>query len=180
MIREVRNLLFYTAIFCIFLCIVSPAAAEDSEPSRQTLTGLQGLYIIIEDFQSNILKYDRYLRRSGLSKGQLKKDVEARLKTAGIRVLSKEEWLNTFGRPILYVNVNTHENEKFWFAYDIKLELRQLVHLDAKPETKILANTWSINMTGLVNIGTFQRIKQSVNIVLDKFVLAYQTANKGK
>ncbi len=126
-------------MLCLFVGAVETVAAEDSEPSRRTLNGLRGLHVIIEDFQSNILKYDRYLQKAGLSKVQLQKDVEARLKMAGIRILSRDEWLETVGRPVLYVNVNTHENEKFWFAYDIKAELRQVVRLDGKPDIKMLA-----------------------------------------
>ena len=173
-----RSVLLSLLTVCLSLGIVLSVAAEDSEPSRRTLIGLQGLHVIIEDFQPNILKYDKYLQKAGLDKIQLQKDVETRLKSAGIRILSKDEWLRTLGRPVLYVNVNTHENEKFWFAYDIKVELRQVVRLDVKPEIKMLADTWSINMTGLVNIGTFANIRQNVNVVLDNFVLAYQSVNK--
>jgi hypothetical protein len=180
MIGKGRSALLGLLVSCFFLGVVSAAAADDSEPSQRTLTGLQGLYVVIEDFQPNIMKYDKYLLKAGLSKSQLQRDVEARLKTAGIRILSRDEWLKTLGRPVLYVNVNTHENEKFWFAYDIKAELRQVVCLDVRPEIKMLANTWSINMTGLVNIGTFENIRQNVDVVLNKFVLAYQSANKIK
>lgn len=167
-------------LICVYLCAAAWASAEDSPPSRRTLTGLQGLHVIIEDFQHNILKYDRYLKNAGLSTALLRNDVEAKLRAAGIRILSRDEWLKTPGRPVFYVNVNTHENEKFWFAYDIKAELRQVVSLDANPDTKMLADTWSINMTGRVNIGTFEDIRKIVNVVLDKFILAYQSANTGK
>jgi len=55
--------------------------------------------------------------------------VENRLQKAGIRSLSWDEIVKTQGSPVLYVCVNTHEYEKFWYAYDIGVEVRQLVTL---------------------------------------------------
>ena len=59
--------------------------------------------------------------------------MEAQLKEAGIRVLDRDEWLRTPGRPVVYVNVNTHEYQKYRFAYDVRIELQQLATLEANP-----------------------------------------------
>jgi len=99
------------------------------------------------------------------------------LRAAGIKVLSPDQWSKTLGRPTLYVNVNTHESEKYWFAYDIKLELRQIVSLEARPDIKTLAVTWCINVTGVVNIGTFTVIRDNVGVLTERFVQAYKMVN---
>ena len=102
--------------------------ADDSAVSRATLAGLQGVRVIVEEPQPNI---QRYAEKYGLTRAQVQADVERRLQQAGIRTVQGDEWLKTPGRPLLYVNINTHETEKYWYAYDIRLELRQLVLLEA-------------------------------------------------
>ncbi len=164
-------------VFGLLLGLALPAGAEDSEEAQRTLIGLQGVQVIVEELQPNILTHDKYLQKAGLTKAQLQKDIEARLRAAGIKVLSPDEWSKTPGRPTLYLNVNTHESEKYWFAYDIKLELRQVVSLDARPEIKTLANTWGLNMTGVVNIGTFKVIRDNVRVLVDRFIQAWKKGN---
>ncbi len=173
--REIRGFLLLS--FCFLLCAISPALADDSETSRRTLTGLQGVKVLVEELQPNILNYDKYLQKAGLSKAKLQKNVETKLKAAGIKILSGDEWLKTPGKPVLYVNVNTHENEKYWFAYDINLELRQVVSLESRPEIKTLANTWGVNMTGVVNIGTFNVITDNLAVLVGRFAAAYKAVN---
>lgn len=165
----------WLSIFLLYMAL--PAAADDSEQARQTLAGLRGLQVVVEELQGNITKYDNYLQKVGLNSAQLKRDVEARLKAAGIKILSPEEWSKTPGRPVLYVNLNTHESEKYWFAYDLKLELRQVVSLEARPEIKTLANTWGINVTGVVNIGTFSVIRDNVGAMTERFLQAWKKVN---
>ena len=172
-----RQYSLWVMVFWLLLGLALPVGAEDSEEARRTLIGLQGVQVIVEELQPNILKQDKYLQKAGLTKIQLQKDIETRLKAAGIKVLSLDQWSKTPGRPTLYVNVNTHESEKYWFAYDIKLELRQVVSLDARPEIKTLANTWGINMTGVVNIGTFNVIRDNVGVLLDRFIQAWKKVN---
>ena len=173
----IKQLPLWLMVFCFLLFMAFPVAAEDSEPSRRTLIGLQGVQVIVEELQPNILKQDKYLQKAGLSKTQLQKDIESKLKSAGIKILSPDEWSKTPGRPVLYVNVNTHESEKYWFAYDIKLELRQIVSLEARPDIKTLAVTWCINVTGVVNIGTFTVIRDNVGVLTERFVQAYKMVN---
>jgi hypothetical protein len=141
------------------------------------LTGLQGVYIAVEELQSNVMKYEKHLRKSGLMKEQIQQDIEQRLRQAGIRVLTSDEWLKTPGRPILYVNVNTHENEKYCFAYDIRIELQQIVSIDSNPKIKALASTWTMNITGSANIGTLNVIRDNILYLTDCFAEAYKSVN---
>jgi hypothetical protein len=153
------------------------AQADDSEISRATLSGLDRIYVLIENIQPNIQKY---ARRAELSMPQLKNDIETRLNATGIRAMSRDEWLRTPGRPVLYVNINTHETEKYWYAYDIKLELRQIVNLEVNPEVKTLADTWSINITGVTDIGNLNVIRKDADVLLDRLTRAYLSVNRRK
>jgi hypothetical protein len=78
------------------------------------------------------------------------------------------------------VNVNTHENEKYMLAYDVRLELQQLVSIDSNPRIKTLASTWTINVTGIVNIGTLNIIRDNMFFLVDRFVEAYKSVNARK
>ncbi len=153
------------------------ASAVDSEQTRKTLTGLQGGYVLVEELQPNIQKY---ATNSGLDKASLQKNAESHLRETGIRVLDREEWLKAPGRPVLYINVNTHEQEKYWFAYNVEVELQQLATMDANPAIKSLVGTWSVNIAGMVNIGTVTALRDRVKNLIDIFTAAYLSVNPKK
>jgi hypothetical protein len=80
-----------------------------SELTRQTLIGLKGVSVAVENPQSNI---EKYAQRYGLTREQIQKDVERRLVKAGVTVLDQEQWKKTPGRPVVYININTHLYQK--------------------------------------------------------------------
>lgn len=168
-----------TAIAILILTIVWPASvlADDSELSRSTMSGLSGIHVLVESIQPNIQKH---AQKAELSTVQIKKDAERQLIAAGIMTLSREEWLKASGRPVLYININTHETGKYWYAYDIKMELRQIVSLEINPKIKTLADTWSINITGVANIGNLDLIKKDADLLLARFIQVYRSMNKYK
>ena len=152
-----------------------PALAEDSDASRATLARLQGVSVVVEEVQPNVQKY---AARFGLSGAQIRQDVAQKLQEGGIRVVEGNAWLAIPGRPVLCVTVNTHETEKYWYAYDIKMELRQMAVLEANPQVKTLAGTWAMNITGQANIGNLHLIRQDVGALAGRFVQAYRAVNK--
>lgn len=161
----------------LFLMSTQIAYAIDNEITRRTMSGLKGVSIVVEELQPNIVKY---AQKVGLTREQIQKDVEIKLKSTGIKVFAMNEWLSAPGRPMLYINVNTHEFEKYLYAYDIKLEFQQVVFLEANPSIKTIAITWSTNMTGIANIGTLNSIRNNVGKMTDIFIEAYRSANKEK
>jgi hypothetical protein len=170
-----KSLKFSAIMVLLLFFFAWPGFAEDSEVSRATLAGLQGLRVVVEEVQPNVQKY---AAKFGLSGAQIHRDVAQKLRENGIRVVEGNDWLAIPGRPTLYVNVNTHETEKYWYAYDIKLELRQLVVLEANPQVKTLAATWSISITGLANIGNLNLIRQDAGELTGRFVQAWKKVNK--
>lgn len=161
-------------LWVLGMVLAVPAIADDSEVSRRTLKGLAGVRVVVEELQPNLTKYERYARQFDLSQEGLQRDIESALTAAGIPLLSGEAWQRAPGRPVLYVNVNTHESEKYWFSYDIKLELRQVAILEANPGLKTLAVTWSMNITGMTNIGNLRRIRQDLATLTGRFIQAFQ------
>ena len=171
-----KQLLLKIGTVLFFLTfLIGPVGAEDSDVSRSTLAGLQGVSVVVEELQPNVLKY---ATKFGLSKAQIQQDAEKLLRDGGVRIVAGNDWLKTPGKPVLYISINTHETEKYWYAYDIKVELRQLATLDANPQTKTLAVTWSLNMTGQANIGTLNVIRQDTEVLVGRFVQAWKAGGK--
>ena len=171
--KQAQKTILFVCFF--FTMMTNSLYAIDSELTRQTLLGLKGVSVAVENTQPNIQKY---VQRFGLTRDQLQKDIEQRLTKSGITILSQEKWLQTSGRPVLYLVVNTHEYEKYWYSYTIIVDLRQIATLEANPDMKTLASTWSINMAGIANIGTLNTIKDNVNVLVDRFVDAYLSVNR--
>ena len=156
-------------LFLVPLFVSTFALAADADITRQTIKGLRAVHVIVEGIQPNIQKY---AQKAGVSKEQVKKDVESQLLRDGFKILDENEWLRTPGKPVLYVNINTHETEKYWYAYNIELKLKQVVSLEANPSIKTLASTWSLNITGMANIGSLGNMKNSVRELVDRFIKA--------
>ena len=165
------------AVFAFIAVSAIPVHAFDAEASRETLKGLTGFYVLVEELNPNIAKYAE-VQKNSISTQQVKSQVENRLRAAGIRVLSWDEMMKMPERPMLYVRVNTHEYEKFWYAYDIRVEVRQLVTLVSRPEKPIIGSTWAVNMTGVMSIGQLQALYDNLGMLLGRFVDAYQAVNK--
>lgn len=166
------------AAIMVFLTVsVIHVHAFDADASRGTLKGLTGFYVLIEELNPNIAKYNK-VQKNHIGTQQLKSNVENRLRAAGIRVLSWDEMMKESGRPILYICVNMYEYEKFWYAYDIRVEVRQLVTLVNQPGKTINGGTWSMNVTGVMNIGQIQTFYDNLGVLLDRFVGAYKTVNR--
>lgn len=97
----------------------------DDEQTRETLRGLSGVAVLIEELT-------REAEQAGLTRTQLQTGVELRLRQAGIPVLTEQEWLRTPGRPFLYIRVGTFMSREMGgvFAFHIAVELHQRVTVE--------------------------------------------------
>jgi hypothetical protein len=103
---------------------------------RDTLRGLKEISVLIEYLPDDV-------EREGLNREHLQRDIEVRLRQAGLHVLTISEVANSPGAPYLYVavypitgpsvNINT---------YAVTLTVKQLVQLSRNPSTELFATTW--------------------------------------
>jgi ribosomal protein S8 len=150
--------------------LTSPQVTSIIIDERDTLKGLQGVYVLVENLKPEVEKY-------GLTRQQLQTDVELRLRQNGIRVLSKQEQFSTPGMPYLYVNVNTMPDINGLVPLGILLELKQNVFL-ARDTTKLcIASTWNGSTTGSVGSKKIETIRDSVKDSVDIFINDYLAAN---
>jgi len=152
----------------------SSVFAIDSDMTRLTLRGLQGVTVVVEELQPGLTKYGQ---AAGLERERIKADAECILKKGGIPVLTYDEWLKAPGRPFLYIVINTHEYQKYWYAYDVRIELRQRVLPERNTSVAAMASTWSMSMTGNTHIGRLGEMKGNLFVLLERFIAARRWAD---
>lgn len=157
----------------LLACVAFAEDAPDFE--AQTLKGLDGVFIVVE-------APTQYLLDAGLAGEAMRSTVESDLQKAGIRVLSRSEWLVHRGKPYVYLNVSAvpvRQGEKvLGCAYNIRLELNQSVTLDRDNSRCMSASTWSADTTGLASAKNVQSgIGDTIDDVVAKLGAAWAKVN---
>jgi len=164
----------WNLLIAIFLCQLSMASslfASNTNISRLSLRGLKGVYVKVEKIAPEI-------ERDGLKGNRIRKDVELKLRKAGIKTLSRDKWLIVTGSPYLYVNVNVVKlRASKEYIYSVNIALRQNAYPVRNPIEVIGATTWSIG--GIVGITyNLDKIKVSVISQVDRFIKTYLAINR--
>jgi len=161
----------WMTVLTLMVVNVCPVLAVDSPVERETLTGLTGVHVVVEEMNPAAEK-------DGLTEFTLQMDVELKLRQAGIRVLTSGERLVAPGNPYLYLRVGTIKNEMGLYAFDTDLELRQEVRLTRNPAITSLAATWSARgRIGSIGSRNLPSVRDSVRDQVDEFLNAYLAAN---
>jgi hypothetical protein len=168
---KTASLCWSLAASMMFSFLLAVPALSDDEYERQSLVGLKGVALLVEELGAEAEK-------AGLSRSTFQTDVELKLRQAGIRILSVEEQITTPGAPYLYLNVNVLKLQS-GYVYDAGLFLRQSVFLAPAPKTLILAaTTWqALGVTGTIGPNNLGRIREKVKDLVDQFLNAYLAAN---
>ena len=139
---------------------------------RDTLRGLKEISVLIEYLPDDV-------EREGLNREQLQRDIEVRLRQAGLHVLTLSEVANLPGAPYLYVAVypiigpSVNVN-----AYAVALTLKQLVQLSRNPTTELFATTWEgpIHFSSLSDSRVFD-IRSRIFDAVGRFIVDYRDVN---
>lgn len=120
-------------------------------------------------------------KANALSSERIKTDVELRLRLAGIRILSKNEWMATPGMPSLHVYFSLVRREEIphLYAYMIHVFFLELVRQERRTyEEPILAATWGVpKSAGLVGAASLRDVRKQILDEVDEFINAYLKAN---
>jgi len=139
---------------------------------RDTLRGLREVSVLVEYLPDDV-------EREGLSREQLKRGIEGRLRQAGLRVLTISEIAKSPGAPYLYVAVYPITGPSMNLnAYAIGLALKQLVQLSRYPTTEFFATTWE----GPAPPSSFLvprvlDIRSSITDAVERFIIDYLEVN---
>ena len=165
--RECCRLIALVVLFMI----CENAYAIDDEDSRNSLRELNGIAIIVEHLNEEVVG-------EGLTEIFIRAPVMVQLHKAGIRVLLIEQWSKDLNIPHLYINANVVKMPMEGYIYNITVELRQRVTLRRSPSILCSAGTWSAACLGkTAELGDIQKTIQEA---VAKFVTAYLSVNPKK
>jgi hypothetical protein len=149
-----------------FFLSVHPAKGMDDE--RESLKGLSAIYVVVEPIE-------REIERQGLTREKIRTDTIQRLRKAGIRILSKKEWLKNRAGPYLYVNLNIQKDPYGVYFHAFRVELVQKVVLIRDPKLEVFATTWSRQLLG--SRGYLSQVRYAIQDAVDLFLRDHGLAN---
>ncbi|MDP2997766.1 MAG: hypothetical protein Q8N47_09775 [Bryobacterales bacterium] len=161
------------SLMAVLLVAAGSAKALDNEMTRQSLRGLKGVEVMVENL-------DPEAEADGLSKTMIQTDVELKLRQAGIRVLTKDQVLAAAGRPWLLIHASTFRRKADpLYAYHLDVRLEQDVRLERDPKIMvILATTWSaLGRIGTVGSEKLPQIRDDIKDQVDQFINAWLSVN---
>ena len=162
----------WIAVLVLVAAFVSPTLARDLPGERESLVGLEGVYVLVEEMSSRE-------EQAGLARSTLQTDVEVKLRQTGIRVLTETEGLVAPGSPFLHLHVKTVGlgEERLFYGIVIRLQLVQAVVLARNRTIGLHAPTWESSGVGVTGAKLLYRMRENVRDQVDEFINAYLAAN---
>lgn len=114
---------------------LDPSLAQTRDQQRESLRGLQGVEVVVEDIKPDA-------QMDGLSQESIRATVDLILRSKGIRVLTQAERSETVSKPLLYVSVGTDKQASGQYSFSVRVELYQAVSLVQRPQQVTSAPTW--------------------------------------
>jgi hypothetical protein len=149
--------------------IVEAQTGRAAQTDRATLTGLKAVSVLVENI-------DKDAERAGFSGGQIKTDVELRLRKAGVRVVET----TNYAFPYLYINLNTLQLSNFpTWIYSLRVGLVQTVTLPREKPFFCVAETWNRGSLGFAPAGTLvSSARSQLGDLVDQFINDFLAANQ--
>ena len=144
---------------------------SDSIKERRTLKGIEGIYVKIE--------IEDELLDEGLSKDQVKTDIEEKLQERDIEVRSLDEYLSFPNSARLDLNCVGYKHNKgdFHFFSDMNI-IKNVISEDEDSDKIILKITWSKLEMG--KSPDLKDIRSSIKDLTDQFINDYLSVNSKK
>ncbi len=162
------------AVFVILAMAFAPVC-QAHEGENAVLTGLKHVVVSVSDL-------NRDIERDGLRKSDLQKDVERKLKAAGMDVVSIEEGLKKEA-PLLHVEANVittrircapDQKETVVYSALILIALKEPVTV-TRTSTAEGVTTWSKHLVGAT--GEVAQIRSQLQNIVDEFIQAWRYSN---
>ena len=171
---------FPLATACL-LAIPSQAAGQATDLERESLAGLDGLHVFVEDLR-------QAAQEGGLKQDALRTYLEMRLRQARIPVLSKDEWLASERRPYLYLTVGALPvTAGGGWAYRLGLEVRQRACIEGglEGQTGLLSRnggcspfrTWGVVLLAITSESLPDQVRGTLAGLMDELVNDYLAMN---
>ena len=154
----------------VILAISTFAFAYMKQGEEEVLQGLEAVHVKVERLKAEI-------EQDGLFASTLQSDVELKLRLAGIKVLSEEQWLENPDSPYLYLFVDAFKHSE-GYVYRIQISLREPVMIIRK-RMKACATTLRIR-DELGITANLSEIREEAQDLVDEFIKAWQSVNRKK
>lgn len=159
---------------------LQPDKPDDSDKAEQlevaftkdTLRGLEGVWVVVTRRESRAEKY-------GLTLRTLKSQIEAQLQQHDIGVLSQSQYTHSSNGGILCIDILPLISEEMGFsAVSINIALMQNVMLTGENAEKMCqATTWERRTVALCDLESIKEIPQNVAGFVDHFIKDFISAN---
>jgi hypothetical protein len=168
--RIVTVLILVTALSGFFS---TNGYSYDDGPSRESLRGIKGVYLLIEELGKDGIK-------DGITSKSIERDIEYRLHENKIKLFSESEYDEIDNIPLLHIQIDYLKlNDINEYAYYVNVELVQLVTLNRNKYSKS-APTWSVGRIGYINSNKSIETRNPIKDVVDIFIKALLSENQKK
>ncbi len=175
MIRASR---IVSAVIALLMVLPGMVWGFDDEGSRETLRGIKGVRVVVESIEPEI-------EEAGLTRSQIQTDVELKLRTAGLNLLTPgkrhTEIVMVSDEAYLYINphiLKLHNIPSYFqvdaYVFSIDLELYQAVYL-MRTKKRTAALTWSTGVLGTNR--DLDKIRSEIKGRVDVFLDAWLSVN---
>jgi hypothetical protein len=147
----------------------APVPAADDIIARGSLKGVKAILVGIDPLSVDAVK-------AGLTEDLLKRGLEQKLRSFGIKVLEKQDP----STPVyLYADITLNRaKDAPVYVYSITLSLKQLAFLKRDSNIQLAVPTWALTRNGVAGDKVFTAAVHRATLELgDKFCSAYKAAN---
>lgn len=136
----------------------------------QSLEVVPGVLVVVEGLTPDA-------EADGLSADSVGADIEALLRSAGIRVLSEPEWQQLIGNPSLELRFQLLKPSRHLYLYSVTLELKQLTVLMRDSTKGAFAPTWSADqLLGTKPTAMIGSLRGEIVPMVRRFIDDYRAA----
>ena len=109
------------------------------------------------------------LEKDGLRREEVLRELTAKIKKAGIKILPDEEWQKTPGKPALNVKIQATRLEKQHYRYTVEMEVTKSEAGKSLDGSERIKTIWSLDEMGKGNVTD---IRTEINEITDVFLKA--------
>jgi len=154
------------------LLLVLTVTHTHATMGRDNLMGLRGIFVTVEEVRPD-------LEKDGVTQAQLQTRVELKLRQAGIRVLTQDEWFKALAFPRLYLRITSvHDRSDPFYAAFVSLQFMEVVKLThdrLMPSANAII--WEQGRVLIVGTARLRTIYDTVDDLMDEFINDYLAAN---
>ncbi len=158
--------------FVMVAALASSTSAQMFVPTgRDTLRGLTGVEVVVEDLQPELVD-------GGLSAAAIREDIERRLRANGIVVYPSHAGNPSPAKPYLYVHLNALPLPGYaTYVVGLQVHLRQTLRSSVTASNIVNAMTWDAHNVLAVPAGSLRAVRDEILDYVDLFIEDWAAAH---